>query len=114
MVTQLAITSVASGFAVACVLMSVGVTELQEFLPSSTDIAWLLLSSLASISVHLLFSQALKLETAGVIALTRTFDVLMGFMMQAAVLPSEQLEWTSVVGAVLIVATVTLVAVKRL
>ena len=55
---------------------------------------------------------SLKFETAGLVALLRTFDIVIAFIFQAGFL-NQPIYWTSIVGAVIVTAGCVAVAVKK-
>lgn len=56
---------------------------------------------------------ALKVEEAGLVSLARTIDIVLAFVFQVIWLPEEVVEWTSVLGAVIVSSAVCLTAFKK-
>jgi drug/metabolite transporter (DMT)-like permease len=55
---------------------------------------------------------ALKLEEAGLVAVMRTFDIVVAFLFQAAFL-SQPIHWTSILGAVIVCSGCIAVSLKK-
>lgn len=55
---------------------------------------------------------ALHYESAGPVSVTRTFNIVLSFLWEALIL-SEAIEWTSVVGAVIVSSCVLILAVDK-
>ena len=55
---------------------------------------------------------SLKFETAGLVALLRTFDIVIAFVFQAGFL-NQPIHWTSIVGSLIVTAGCIAVAVKK-
>ena len=56
---------------------------------------------------------ALKVEEAGLVSLARTVDIVMAFVFQIIGLPEEEVDWTSILGAVIVCTAVSLSAFKN-
>lgn len=56
---------------------------------------------------------ALKVEEAGLVSLARTIDIVMAFVFQIIWLPEEEVNWTSILGAVIVCSAVCLSAIKK-
>ena len=56
---------------------------------------------------------ALKIEEAGLVAIMRSFDIVMAFMYQALFLPKQPIHWTSILGSVLICSGCFIVSIKK-
>lgn len=84
-------------------------------LPSTWDeVGWLLLNGLAVVVAQISLTVALKVEEAGLVALTRTADIVFAFIFQICFLSNETIEVTSYIGAVIIFISVWLTATRRL
>ena len=78
-----------------------------------SDWVWLNVSGLFGVLNQCFFVWSLKLEEAGVVALIRTFDIVMAFVFQVAFL-QQPVFWTSIVGAVVVFGTVAVTCMKKL
>jgi drug/metabolite transporter (DMT)-like permease len=62
---------------------------------------------------QLLLVLALKVEEASLVSLARTIDIVMAFVYQMIWLPSEVIHWTSIMGAVIVTASVSASTLRR-
>lgn len=57
---------------------------------------------------------AVKIEEAGLVSLTRTFDIVLAFIYQIILLKNQHVYWTSILGAVIVSSGCVAVAVKKI
>lgn len=77
------------------------------------DIIYLNVNGLCFVSAQFCFTLALKVEEAGLVSISRTMDIVLAFLFQVIWLPNEIVNWTSILGAVIVSAAVTLSALKK-
>jgi drug/metabolite transporter (DMT)-like permease len=61
----------------------------------------------------LLMTVAMKIEEAGPMALVRSVDIVLAFLLQIAFLPDEVVHWTSLLGALLVCCSVLISGLRR-
>ena len=92
----------------------VGFLSRDVYMPTSMhDLSWLLVNGCCAVAAQLLLTLALKLEGAGQVSLVRTMDIVLAFVLQLVWLPQDAVPWTSVLGAVLVTASVGLTTLRR-
>lgn len=62
---------------------------------------------------QLCLTVALKVEEAGLVSLARTMDIVMAFVFQLIWIPEDKIEWTSIIGAVVVCSGVCFSAVRQ-
>lgn len=70
-------------------------------------------NGLTSVSAQVMTTMALKIEEAGIVSLASSVEVVTSFLLQAFWLPDQEMYWSSIAGAVIVCASVSLAAVKR-
>ena len=108
-------------FSIISLVLGVSVDLLLKFaihskvtLPVTTsDWIWCNVSAIFGTLNQVLFVWALKLEPAGIVALIRTFDIVMAFGLQVAFL-NQPVLWTSAVGATIVFLTVIITYVNKI
>jgi len=82
-------------------------TEINVRLPeTANDWIWINVSGFLGVVNQFLFVQALKLESANIVSLVRTLDIVFSFVIQAIFLKHQKILWTSIVGAIIVFVTV--------
>lgn len=81
---------------------------------NSIDYAWLFCNGICGVLSQIAYTASLKIEEAGVVSLARTFQIVCAFTFQAILLKSEKIYWTSILGAILIVLSVSACAIKKI
>ncbi|KAI1277760.1 Solute carrier family 35 member G1 [Halotydeus destructor] len=74
---------------------------------------WLNVNAACAVANEATFVWSLKLEEANLVALLRTFDIVLAFLFQVAFL-DQPVYWTSIVGAVIVVSSVVAICLKKL
>ena len=77
------------------------------------EIGWLFGNGMCGVLGQLCLTVALKIEEAGLVSLARTIDIVMAFLFQVVFLKSEEVHWTSVLGAVIVCIGVCVSALRR-
>lgn len=80
---------------------------------SWTEIGYLIANGVCGVLGQLCLTVALKVEEAGLVSLARTIDIVMAFVFQIIWLPEEVVNWTSILGAVIVCSAVTLSAIRK-
>lgn len=90
-----------------------GVLSQHIYWPTSAkDIAILLGTGILAVIGQTCVTLAIKIEEAGIVALIRTFDVVLAFLLQISFL-SEPVTWTSIAGAVIVCTAVSVSVLKK-
>lgn len=111
--------AVISFFSLFCILAGSLTMNLWSYLegrllglPKGTEWILVLCHGMSGVLAQLCFVMALKLESAGLVSVIRTIDIVAAFFFQAVFL-TQPIEWTSILGAVIICTTCVVVAGKR-
>lgn len=75
---------------------------------------WLLGNGVCGILGQLTLTVSLKLEEAGLVSLARTIEIVCAFIFQSVFLRDEKIDWTSYLGAVLVIIAVCISAINKL
>lgn len=67
----------------------------------------------AGVIGQICLTSALKIEEAGLIALARTADIIVAFVLQILFISDEIIHWTSYLGAVIVFTAVSVTALRR-
>jgi drug/metabolite transporter (DMT)-like permease len=83
-------------------------------IPKTTyEIVLLIANGLCGAAGQMCLVAALKIEEASLVSLARTIDIVMAFVYQIFWLPDEIVHWTSVLGAVIVVSSVSISGLRR-
>ena len=109
-----AMLGVAAGIGFVAVIEVVSSNSYSFWPSSASELCWLSAVGLSGAAGHFLVALALKLEEATIVCMTRSSGIVMSFVTQALLLPSEPVLWSSLAGAVVIIMTICLVTGKRI